>query len=107
MEFVGKVLWKSDKISAGTTEKVDVHLQEDKSEHPNSIVLTFFGDQKVWLTDDVDVGDTVGIAYNTKVSEYNGRKFTNLNAWKITSIDKTVKEEKPVQDGWDFDDLPF
>jgi hypothetical protein len=47
MEFVGKVLWKSDKISAGTTEKVEVHLQEDKSEHPNSIVLTFFGDQKV------------------------------------------------------------
>ena len=101
MEFKGKVIRKSQRLPAGQTEKVDIQFEELKEEYPNNLVVTFLWDKNVASTDDIDVGDTVGVDYNTKVSEYNGKRYNNINAWKITSLDKStaVEEEK--------DDLPF
>lgn len=117
MQFTWKVIWKSEKLPAGQTEKVEVHLQEIKAEHPDSLIVTFFGEKKVELTDDIDVGDTVWVEYNSKVSEYNNRRYNNLNAWKITSIDKSTAvvelkdggdfTKKPERVEEDFDDLPW
>lgn len=92
MQFTGRVISKSKPVPVWSSTKVEVHIEEIKDKYPDSILVAFFW-EKVSLTDDMDVGDTVGVEYNPKVTEYNERKYNNNNAWKITSIDKSAAND--------------
>ena len=59
---------------------------------------------KVNLTDNFNVWDTVDVSLNFKASEYNGRYFTNINAWKITAVTEWNGNHAFPEDDWD---LPF
>ena len=100
MQFTGRVISKSKPVPAWTSTKVEVHLEEIKDKFPDSILVAFFW-EKVSLTDDMDVGDTVGVEYNAKVTEYNDRKYNNNNAWKIISIDKSSANDVDNDDEFD------
>ena len=54
-----------------------------------------------WAFAGVQAGEELTIEYNSRVTEYNGRHFMNLSAWK-------VEREKWLPDNEEVDDwLPF
>lgn len=59
---------------------------------------------KVTLIDNFNVWDTVDVSLNFRVSEYNGRHFTNISAWKIEKITEGVNNHAFPEDALD---LPF
>ena len=59
---------------------------------------------KVNLIDNFNLWDTVDVSLNFKASEYNGRYFTNINAWKITAVTEWNGNHAFPEDDWD---LPF
>jgi hypothetical protein len=86
--------------------------------YPVNNCFTLFGD-KTKLLSDIKLGDEVDVSFNMDSREWEGRWFTNVNAWKIELIspadrDNTHTESKgdlppefennpPADDG----DLPF
>ncbi len=106
--YIMQYLWKIinigeiTKVWQNALDKRTVVLEEvTDREYKGGIAFDLIKD-KVYLTDKFKVWDTVEVFLNFKVSEYNGRHFTNITAWKIewkeTSND--VIDES-------LEDLPF
>lgn len=106
----GKVIIVLD-IASGTSqagkdwEKRDFVIETD-DQYPKKIAFTLFGDKVDFCP---NVGEDVMVHYNLESREYNGRWFSNVNAWKI---DKVVQGETPSQPAPEPEDddnegLPF
>lgn len=84
MEAIGKIIVKI----AGTAR----HLQgwqpveqaricaRDRRGYPKKIFFSFFGDKANQYP--LEVGQQVKVSFDIDSHEYNGRWFTNINAWK-------------------------
>jgi len=68
--------------SKGFTKRAFVVEHDSDSKYPQPISLEFTKDACSKL-DEYSVGDIVTVAFNLRGSEYNGRHFVNLQAWKI------------------------
>ena len=123
MEFEGKViqiLTKTEGTSArGPWQRQDV-LFEMVQEFSRKLCVTFFN-----KPDDVAklrVGESYTVSVNVESREYNGRWYTNVNAWRINptaaaapaaSTAPAPAEEPPFKESAmpatadDVDDLPF
>ena len=53
------------------------------------------------------VGDEVDVSFNVKSREYNGKYYTNLEAWKVWGLDKGSKSDKPKDDPILSEEPPF
>lgn len=102
----------------GEWTKTTIVVEESDEKYPNSIAFDAFNKQG--LVDTLSVDQNVEVYYNTKVSEVNGRHFTNNSIWRVdikdnvssprtsegdnTSVTQpaNVKTPSPV-----VDDLPF
>ena len=92
-------------------QKQDVIIQTD-GEYPKQICVTFFGKA---ITSDLLQGAKIKVSINLESREYNGKWYTNVNAWKILEIDSAPKQptqstptyEPPFQVADTVDDLPF
>jgi hypothetical protein len=80
--------------------------------YPKAVVVTCFGklvDSVEQLTEGMEITAHV----NPESREYNGKYFTNINAWKLDFVGgKNVAPKKPremneVTSDEDADDLPF
>lgn len=60
---------------------------------------------KTSLVDGLQVGQTVTVKFNVRGREWNGKYFTNLEAWKIDPA--TKPEDMPMQQPKQDDGLPF
>lgn len=110
-----KLINDTQTFTSGFTKRQFVIITEDK--FPQDIPLDFMKD-KCTILDSFKVGDQVEVAYNLNGSEYKGKHYVNLVAWKITHLGEhqdrksapipttnTLKDEMP-----DFDntsDCPF
>lgn len=72
------------------------------------------------LLDDYNEGEPIKVHFNLRGREWNGRYFTNLNAWRLEKVAASQESEPPpVEDGFfpaandeptaatSTDDLPF
>jgi glucan biosynthesis protein len=104
MKITGRVIEISP-MQSGTTqagkdwEKQDIHVEEE-CQYPNSLAITFFG-EKVKEIAALSVGELVTIEVNTSVKEYSGRKFNNINGWKVTMA------SQPAPQAVIIDEQPF
>jgi single-strand DNA-binding protein len=114
MEFIGKVIYKSNQeaIGAQGLAKQSIALEESNDkQYKDSIMVDFFGD-KCNLIADIKPGDIVKALFNPRAKEYNGRRYNSINGWKIDIIQKgsgssstaPVAEPIPYDDN---EDLPF
>ena len=80
--------------------------------YPKAVVVTCFGklvDSVEQLTEGMEITAHV----NPESREYNGKYFTNINAWKLDFVGgKNVSPKKPqsmnaVTSDEELDDLPF
>jgi len=91
-------------------QKQDVIIKTD-GEYPKDVCVTFFGKA---ITNDLQQGAKIRVSINIESREFNGKWYTNVNAYKILEIDSAtqtytpqpIKEPFMVDDNQNFD-LPF
>ncbi len=111
-----KVINEIQTFDSGFTKREFVVEVED-GRFPQMICFECVKD-KTSLTDGVSVGDNVKVTFDIRGREYNGRYFTNLNAWKLEKAGGGAGDapsddyppstmEEPPGGYEDSDDIPF
>ena len=110
-------------MQSGTSARGEWQKREIIIEQPDEfnrkVCVTFFGDKAAEAAN-LREGDKVSISINIESREYNGRWYTNVNAWRINQAPAAAAtpaapavEEAPFKEtampatADDVDDLPF
>jgi hypothetical protein len=105
MEITGKILTvlpvQSGKTSKGEWKKQEFVL-ETPGQYPKKVCVSIFGEEAL-KSINLKAGATVTATVDIESREYNGRWYTNVNAWKVKETSPSTTEE--VED--DGSDLPF
>ncbi len=106
---------------AGNSWSKQEFVIETEEQFPKKVCFTLFGD-KVSLLEKFSVGDEMEVAFNLESREFNGKWYSNINAWKISSAQSTqeqpnfsradIPDEIPAPpnnqyDAEAYNDLPF
>jgi hypothetical protein len=81
---------------AGKEWKKQDFVIETDEQFPRKVCFTLFGD-KVDQVSNIAQGQEVEVSFNLESREYNGRWYTNANAWKIDQVseDNNLPEPPP------------
>ena len=79
------------------------------SEYNNRICFQLFGEEKVKLLEQFELGDKIEVFFNISSREYNNRYYHNIDAWRITHMNaETPKNDKETsKEETTEDSLPF
>ena len=97
LQFTGKVT-KILPVTSGTSQSGKAWssqqfvVTEDVSQYPQSACFQIFGEKCTTPA----VGSSVTVHFNLKANEYNGRVFTNIDAWKIDVSGGVSQPPKPI-----------
>ncbi len=84
MEAIGKIIVKlpaqQGTSRAGNQWNKQEYVLETAEAYPKKIFFSFFGDKANQYP--LEVGQQVKVSFDIDSHEYNGRWFTNINAWK-------------------------
>lgn len=69
--------------SGKSWRKQTIVITEENVQYPASIAVTLFNSE---LVGTVAAGETITVHLSVKASEYQGRYFNNISAWKIERI---------------------
>ena len=90
MIFKGKITNVLEVIEVGANKKVEFVVTETSSQYPQSAKFSIFG------TDKVDkflqynkVDQEVEVHFNFKTTEWQGKYFTNNEAWRVNKVEST------------------
>lgn len=114
MEIQGKTIVTLP-IESGTSKSGNAWQKrnfviETSGQYPKKVCLQLFGDK---VKDCPNVGDEVKVSFDPESREWNGKWFTQLNAWKVerqgaTQLPDQTTPEQPTAPGIEKDDdLPF
>ena len=87
-------------------------LEVEDGQYPQLVKFQLTQD-KCDLLDDYNEGDELTVHFDLRGREWNGKYFTNLNAWRLESTSSTTKPEPlatdqpPPGDERDYDEIPF
>ena len=114
MELQGKTVTVLDLVSgtskAGNAYQKREFVIETAGQYPKKVCLQLFGDK---VSECPAVGDEVKVSFDAESREYNGRWYTQLNAWKVEkqSAQPTAPASQQVAQTetqpQEADDLPF
>lgn len=78
-------------------------------DYPKDVLFSIFGAEKVdKFMQYNEVGGQVEVSFNPSSREYNGKYYTNLDAWMVKKAGETVSQPVTHGNELDFDDdLPF
>lgn len=86
--------------------KQEFILETVEEQFSRKICFTLFGD-KVSMLNGINVNDEVEVSFNIESREFNGRWFTNVNAWRINPAAHDGKAEPQATAGYgDFPPPP-
>lgn len=89
MEIKGKIIQKLDPVggtsAAGNEWKKQSIIIETADNHPRKVCVSLFGERIA--ANPCEVGDNVTARVDIESREYNGRWYTDVNAWSITVED--------------------
>ena len=86
--------------------KIDFVIEEVDGQYPKKVSFTAMGDKLLPVVKSLSVGQLVEVHYNLDAREYNGKWFTNINAWRIDKNSEGITnkvEDVSVAES----DLPF
>jgi single-strand DNA-binding protein len=75
-------------------------------QYPQDIKLEFVKD-KCSLLDKFKQGQDVKVSFNLRGSEFNGKYYVNLNAWRIEEGEQDVQPKQGQDELPDFEAPPF
>jgi single-strand DNA-binding protein len=117
-EVEGKLYKKYDtEQKSGTFQAREFILLEEKGQYPNYIKFQLVQD-KVETIDDVPEGAMIKVYFDLRGREWQGKYFTNLQAWRIETLGQEAKSKAAAgefpttppgfsEEGSSYDDLPF
>jgi hypothetical protein len=116
-EVEGKLFKKFDaEKKSDTFQTREFVLLDDKSQYPNYIKFQLVQD-RVEILDNVQEGSVIKVYFDLRGREWQGKYFTNLQAWRIEAVGSDTKPkvaagEFPTaspyaEEGSSYDDLPF
>ena len=94
MEFTGKVIHVSgvdngiSKKSGNQWQKQTIVIEELNQKYPMSIAVSLLNEQ---LINTVSVGEIVTVFISFLATQYNGKYFNNISAWKINKENQANK----------------
>lgn len=95
MEIQGKTIiilpLESGTSKSGNTWQKRNFVIETIGQYPKKVCLQLFGDK---VNECPNVGDEVKVLFDIDSREYNGRWYTQLNAWKV---ERQRAQEAPQQ----------
>lgn len=118
MEITGKCIAalpiESGTSKAGNAWQKQNFVIETAGQYPKKVCFQLFGDK---VNDCPNVGEEVKVSFDPESREWNGKWFTQLNAWKATPM-QPVAQPAPQQPVYPqpapatpatplADDLPF
>ena len=81
-------------------------LLETDEQYPKTIKIDAFGEK--CSPELIRLGNIVDVAVNIESKEFNGKYYTNINAYKIDLVGKENKiSENKQEESFEDDDLPF
>ena len=94
-----KLSVESGTSKAGNEWKKQSFLLDTGAQYNPEICFQLFGEEKVKLIEEYELGDKVEVFFNISSREYNNRYYHNIDAWKINSIkEKNLQEQKGNDD---------
>ncbi len=101
---VSQILKPEGGVSKGGREwsKRDFVIDTEE-QFPRKVCFTLFGD-KTSLINSIAVGEMVEVSFNLESREFNGKWYTNVNAWKIDKPDSAPRSEQMPE--YSVDDIP-
>jgi len=63
----------------------------------NPLICIQFVNDKISLCDGLEPGELIKCHLNIISKEYNGKFFTNINCWKIETLDSVASKTQPEQ----------
>ena len=114
-EIEGKLHKKFDTEQKTDSFKAREFVIQTDGEYPQFVKFQATQDRCA-LIDAFEEGQVIKVNFDLRGREWQGKYFTNLNAWRVTASADTppaVKQEEPpigeppLQNSEEFDDLPF
>lgn len=89
---------QSGKSARGEWQKREVVFDLQDNVKNRKVCVAFFGDRAADV-ENLKEGDKAKVSIDIESREYNGRWYTNVNAWRIQTLDATATpaESKPIQ----------
>ncbi len=75
---------------------------ETEEQFPKKVCFTLFGD-KVSLLNGLSNGSQIDVSFNLESREFNGKWYSNINAWKINPV---TSQASPVPE-YTTNDIPL
>lgn len=92
MEITGKiiaVLPEQGGISkAGNNWKKQEYVLETHDQYPKKVCFQIFGEDRIAQAH-IQEGEELTVSFDIDSREYQGRWFTNINAWKVERVGET------------------
>lgn len=98
-------------IQEGTSQRGNAWKKQEfileylSGNYPNSVAFTLFGERRI-AENPIQIGQDVTVSFDIESREFNGRWYTNCNAWRIEQGDTTTAQpnqfppvDPPVQPG--------
>ncbi len=109
MQFTGKIIkiTPEELVGQNQIKKVTFVVEEPgemEDYKRNSMAMDILGD-KTEMIKEYKEGDMVTVSINFKHSEYNGKLYNRINAWRIERADGESAPAPAADSGGD--DLPF
>lgn len=108
LEIEGKIVRKlqvqSGSSARGEWAKQEFLVEYQDGNFPTTVVFNVWGTDKVQDLQRFQVGDEVKVSFRPSSREYNGKFYTDLRAWRISSVDN--RQAPPAAPAPSADDLP-
>jgi len=118
MEFSGKIIQVlpieggTSKKTGNAWKKIQFVVEQMNTQYPKKALFEVFGEDKFTKMPLV-TGNTVNVQFDVEASEYNGRWYNKLSAWRVVLANESQPEpaevlQPPVQPSAPSQgDLPF
>ena len=84
--------------------KKQTFVIDNGSEYNPLVAFSCFGEEKVDNLKQFKKGASVTVSFNINSREYEGKYYTNVDAWKV---EETKDADEPAVDAEEVSDLPF
>ena len=92
LKWIVKEISALETVGQKGTAKQTIFVQEDKSEYPQSALFTFMGKTTNYLTG-INVGDEVEVKFNLNSTEYNWKRYNNVNGYSCVVTNKAPEQD--------------
>ena len=79
--------------SSGNTWKKQEYVLETEDQYPRKVCFGFFGDRVDQYP--AAIGDDVIVSFDIDSREFNGRWYTNIQAWKLEKVAASAPNDMP------------